>query len=50
MINWNFCKHEWSVLVDSQSHNEYVLAVECEKCRCPGEKDIKTGDVFWPTT
>ena len=50
MSNWYSCEHVWRVLVDSQAHNEYELAVECEKCKCTGAKTIKTSDVFWPAT
>ncbi len=47
---WDACLHVWKTDVDSQSHNETHLAVTCIKCRCPGEKDIVTDSVTWPTT
>ena len=48
-MNWNECEHLW-VEVDSQYSNELFTDVRCEKCNCPGEKDNKSGDVFWPAT
>ncbi len=50
MANWKYCEHVWYILEDSQFHNEYELDVRCIKCECPGAKNIKTGDVFWPAT
>ncbi len=50
MPDWDNCDHEWRTEIDSQSHSENKTAVFCVKCRCPGEQDSKTGDVFWPAT
>ena len=47
---WGVCKHEWMALSDSQFSNELVEDVKCAKCGCPGERTIKTGEVFWPAT
>ena len=49
-MDWQNCKHEWRELVDSQWHSEIETAVECKKCGCPGAKDNKTGEVYWPAT
>lgn len=46
---WAACDHSWHE-VESQFSSEYATDVRCEKCGCPGEKDNKTGDVFWPAT
>ena len=48
--DWNTCEHEWKALIDSQFHNENSTDVVCVKCRCPGEMDNKTKEVFWPAT
>jgi hypothetical protein len=50
MSAWNACDHVWRAKIDSQSHSENRTEVFCVKCHCPGERDYKTGDVFWPTT
>ena len=48
---WLECEqHEWVEKVDSQFSNEHQVDVYCVRCKCPGEKDLKTGKVFWPTT
>lgn len=49
-MDWQNCKHEWRELVDSLWHSEIETAVECKKCGCPGAKDNKTGEVYWPAT
>jgi hypothetical protein len=48
-MKWEECDHVWSE-TDSQYTNEYSTDVICEKCKCPGEKDNVTGEVFWPAT
>jgi len=48
--SWDDCAHEWQEKIDSQSHSENQTDVFCIKCGCPGERDNKTGDVFWPAT
>ncbi len=50
MSNWNECEHEWQEHPDSQFSNELVTEVVCKKCGCPGQREEKTGDVFWPAT
>lgn len=49
MSEWTKCDHEWEE-VDSEYGNENYSEVICKKCKCPGEKDLRTGDVFWPAT
>ena len=46
---WDECEHEWEE-IESQFSNEKYIYVKCKKCGCPGEKDLATGDVFWPAT
>jgi len=43
--DWDSCDHEWEE-VESMCDR----AVECTKCRCPGELDHKSGEVNWPCT
>ncbi len=44
---WAECEHEWrDAESQSQSHN----AVVCVKCKCPGDRNRETGDVYWPAT
>ena len=50
MSDWDTCEHEWKALIDSQFHNENSTDVVCVKCRCPGEQDNATGEVYWPAT
>ncbi|KKM03789.1 hypothetical protein LCGC14_1770950 [marine sediment metagenome] len=50
MSNWDNCDHEWHEKIDSQFHSENKTDVSCTKCGCPGERDTKTGNVFWPAT
>lgn len=48
MSEWNKCAHEWKV-----SGGDFDLSREevvCVKCQCPGERYIKTGEVYWPAT
>ena len=47
---WLHCDHEWVAVSDSQFSNEGSEDVKCSKCRCPGERSILTGEVFWPAT
>lgn len=42
--------HVWKEEIDSQSHSEYFTAVYCKLCDVPGEKNVKTGEVFYPAT
>lgn len=49
-MEWKDCDHKWTVDIDSQAHSETKVAVHCKKCWCPGEKNLKTGEVFWPAT
>jgi hypothetical protein len=44
------CEHEWQVKIDSQHHNDFGEEVVCTKCGVHGEKNIKTGEVFWPVS
>lgn len=46
---WSDCQHEWKE-VESQWNNERYTSVTCKKCHCPGERDERTGEVFWPAT
>jgi hypothetical protein len=48
--SWDECVHKWKAKVDSQFSNEYNEDVDCTVCGCPGDRDIKTGEVFWPAT
>lgn len=48
--DWYKCAHVWAEEIDSQFSNEYATSVVCEKCKCPGERNEKTGEVFWPAT
>lgn len=41
---WDACDHEWKE-VESMMDG----AVECKKCRAPGQQE-KDGSVYWPTT
>lgn len=45
----SLCGHEWKE-IDSQYNNEITTDVVCKKCGVHGEKDNKTGDVFYPAT
>lgn len=50
MVDWDRCEHEWKV-----SNRDWDLPIEreevvCVKCGCPGERTVKTGEVFWPAT
>jgi len=48
--NWCQCPgHVWKEY-ESEYTNEYHTQVRCIVCRCPGERDEKTGDVYWPAT
>ena len=47
---WDGCDHEWEEEVDSIGHNEESTDVYCVKCKVPGQKDVRTGEVYWPTT
>jgi hypothetical protein len=47
---WDDCEHEWEPVIDSQFSNETHTDVRCKKCGCPGERDEKTGEVYWPAT
>lgn len=49
-IVWDDCEHEWKEPLDSQSLDPDRIDVVCEKCGCPGEKNLNTGKVFWPAT
>ncbi len=49
-LDWDSCQHEWRARVDSQYHSETNLDVVCTKCQCPGDQNVKTGEVFWPAT
>jgi hypothetical protein len=47
--DWYKCEHEW------EEYGDYDLGgdrteVKCTKCGCCGERDDKTGEVFWPAT
>lgn len=44
------CKHEWETDVDSMGHNEFQETVTCKKCGVPGERTLKTDEVYWPAT
>lgn len=45
---WDACKHEWvRAPGDWDSSFEEVV---CRICGVPGERDEKTGGVFWPAT
>ncbi len=44
------CEHDWDETISSQFTNEYQTEVYCAKCSTYGEKDNKTGEVFWPCT
>lgn len=43
------CAHDWRE-VESQFSNEYFTDVRCALCAVPGQRDEKTGEVFWPAT
>jgi hypothetical protein len=47
---WDGCEHDWKIDPDSQFHNDRSEAVTCRKCGCPGDRDIATGDTYWPAT
>jgi len=47
---WDNCQHEWKVVADSQFSNESNEEVTCLHCACPGDRDLNTGEVFWPAT
>lgn len=47
-MNWTECEHEWREL-DTDIGGERTDVV-CSKCDCPGERDDRTGEVFWPAT
>ncbi len=49
MSKWDDCfEHDWKE-VDSDIGGNRTDVV-CRKCGCPGERDDKTGEVFWPAT
>ena len=50
MVKWNDCEHVWEIELDSQFHSEKKVAVTCIKCKCPGEQNLETKQVFWPAT
>lgn len=43
---WDNCDHEWKEVAGCDDDN----AVRCIKCSCVGERDGKTGRVYWPAT
>ncbi len=43
---WDDCTHVWEFPIDSMGERDVV----CVKCDCPGERDPKTQEVYWPTT
>ena len=48
---WDNCEHEWELdeFDDWYSTIEYE-SVKCAKCKVPGQRTIKTGEVYWPAT
>jgi hypothetical protein len=42
-------EHDWRVK-DGQGNSELFTEVRCELCGIPGERDEKSGEVFWPAT
>lgn len=49
-VQWDECDHDWVEKIDGFSSSESQIDLKCAKCGCPGAKDQKTGDVFWPAT
>lgn len=47
---WQSCAHSWEPKTDSQYDSPYTEDVVCKKCGCPGERNIVSGLVYWPTT
>lgn len=48
--SWEDCqKHEWKTRGDFDLGNDRT-EVECVNCGMPGERDDKTGEVYWPAT
>lgn len=50
MANMFECQHEWEESVSSQFSNENFTEVYCDKCHTYGEKNNKTGEVYWPVS
>lgn len=49
--SWNNCEHEWVTAPgDWDSCCDHLEQVICKKCKCPGELDTRTNEVFWPAT
>lgn len=48
-FSWNDCQHEWKE-VESQFTNDLFTDVVCVKCKCPGELNNQTKEVFFPAT
>jgi hypothetical protein len=42
------CAHDWKAVDDEIGGTRE--SVVCRKCRTLGERDLTTGDVFWPAT
>ena len=43
------CNHEF-VEIESQFSNDKFVEVKCAKCGVVGEKNVATGEVFYPAT
>jgi hypothetical protein len=48
--DWKTCEHEWETDTGSWDCPLTEEQVVCKKCGCPGQRTIKTGEVYWPTT
>lgn len=51
MDPWYDCgNHEWKEWEFDYDLGEGRSQVYCVRCKCPGERNDKTGEVFWPAT
>lgn len=50
MTDWQNCEHDWELSNSEWNCPEDCEEVVCAKCGCPGERYVKTGEVFYPAT